>query len=145
MPRNFKMVGFTLIELMIVIAIVGILAAAAVPTYQGYTRKAAFSELISAAAPYTTAIATCVTSKDVTDFSGCLANDAGGIPASITTQNISSIIVGGDANAVTITVTPSDTNKKLKPDDVYILTGNVDTNGIISWTPSGAGYNKYMG
>ena len=48
--------GFTLIELMIVVAIIGILAAIALPAYQTYTNKAKFSEVVSATAAVKTAV-----------------------------------------------------------------------------------------
>ena len=51
--------GFTLIELMIVIAIIGILAAIAIPAYQNYVKKAAYSEVISAMTSYKTAVDVC--------------------------------------------------------------------------------------
>jgi type IV pilus assembly protein PilA len=48
--------GFTLIELMIVVAIIGILAAVALPAYQDYTKRAKLSELILAASSCRTSI-----------------------------------------------------------------------------------------
>ncbi|UYB71355.1 prepilin-type N-terminal cleavage/methylation domain-containing protein [Aeromonas veronii] len=55
-----KQSGFTLIELMIVVAIVAILAAVALPAYQTYTQRAKFAEVIAAVGPAKTAIEVCV-------------------------------------------------------------------------------------
>ncbi|WP_275056046.1 pilin [Aeromonas allosaccharophila] len=73
-----KQSGFTLIELMIVVAIVAILAAIALPAYQNYTKKARFTEVISATGALKTAVELCFADKN--DLAVCDAG-AEGIPA----------------------------------------------------------------
>lgn len=61
--------GFTLIELMIVVAIIGILAAVALPAYQTYTAKSKFAEVVNATAALKTAVELCALDKNA--VTGC--------------------------------------------------------------------------
>ncbi|MES2208465.1 MAG: prepilin-type N-terminal cleavage/methylation domain-containing protein [Pseudomonadota bacterium] len=127
--------GFTLIELMIVVAIIGILAAIAIPQYTQYTRKARFSEIVSAASPFKTAVEVCMQDLNVTSGapSAC-GNGSNGVPAAPTAAvGLVSTVVVSAAGA--ITVTPVAT-QGLVATDTYVLTPNA-SNGAVTWTKSG--------
>jgi len=128
--------GFTLIELLIVVAIIGILAAIAVPSYQSYTKKAKFSEIVSAAAPLKLAVEECVIQQALPAgaVSGCTPG-SNGVPA--TTSNIytasglvsaKSIAAGGTGVVSVTAVTGNGLNG-----EIYAITPTVSNAGNATW------------
>ncbi|MBN8430836.1 prepilin-type N-terminal cleavage/methylation domain-containing protein [Microbulbifer salipaludis] len=96
-----KQQGFTLIELMIVVAIIGILAAVALPAYQDYTKRAKMSEVILAGSACRTTITEVVQSAVGTTLPA--ANEWGCETSGATTKYVSQIATDA-AGKVTITV-----------------------------------------
>lgn len=86
--------GFTLIELMIVVAIIGILAAVAIPAYSDYTAKAKASNALSAVSPIKTAVAMCA--QEAGDVAKCNNTDTpGSIPTFTATKEVTALTVSG--------------------------------------------------
>ena len=141
--------GFTLIELMIVVAIIGILAAVALPAYQDYTLRAKMAEVIGFAAAAKTSVSECLMSA--ADETVCNSNAEVGLDSTataITSTYVESVTVGGGAAAaapVTITVAIQGTGNTTLDGATAIMTGTKTANGV-NWTcaPSTNTINKYF-
>lgn len=140
MKHTFKkaQAGFTLIELMIVVAIIGILAAVAIPNYQTYTKKAKFTEVVNATAPFKSSIDLCYQEQN-NSLTPCTPG-SNGVPSNITTSSgkVASVSVAADGTAV-ITATAVSTGGL--SGETFILTPSVGATGgsaSLTWAKSGS-------
>ena len=94
--------GFALIELMVVIAIIGILSAIALPAYQNYLRKAAYAEVLAAIEPFKSGVTECYQVQ--ASLAGCTAGN-GAIPADFSGKQAGALngvtTSGGAVTAIT--------------------------------------------
>ncbi|OFZ67454.1 MAG: hypothetical protein A2V79_06200 [Betaproteobacteria bacterium RBG_16_56_24] len=97
--------GFTLIELMIVVAIIGILAAVAIPAYQDYTVKSKLQELTSLATPALTAVGVACSEANLYPSGASLTHGGIGISsAGSITGKYTASVTAASSSATTATV-----------------------------------------
>jgi len=132
--------GFTLIELMIVVAIIGILAAVAIPAYSDYTKKAKFTEVVQATQAVKAAVEVCA--SDLNTLTGC-TQGSNGIPATIGASGGG--VVAGKYVAYVTTADGVITAQAIAALDgstagtgaTYVLTPTYSTTAGVKWATSG--------
>ncbi|MFM8453878.1 MAG: pilin [Gammaproteobacteria bacterium] len=134
--------GFSLIELMIVIAIIGILAAIGVPAYQDYLVRARVSEAMGAASTLKSAVSEYIIVKS-SNTAVYPSTDAQAGTGNLASTMITSTSVSGQGN-ITIVLNPTATGMPGGSSLSLILTPNYSTTtGAVNWVCTASGNTKY--
>ena len=130
--------GFTLIELMIVIAIVGILAAVALPAYQDYTVRAKLAEALARGSEAKTSVTEFFAAKGRMPVAASIAEvfstEAAGI-----VDNVDFVRTDNSNGEILITISPSDVTALTAMTNVIGFSGHATTSGVVEWTCGKAG------
>jgi type IV pilus assembly protein PilA len=130
--------GFTLVELLIVMCIAGVLIAIAVPSYQTYLRRAHYTELVEAAAPFKLGVHECYAITG--DLSSCHSGK-NGIPVDILETAEQSLIASiTTSGSGVISVTPKE-RFGIHPEDQFILIPDASHNQLV-WRTAGKGVSN---
>lgn len=129
--------GFTLIELMIVVAVIGVLTAVALPAYQNYFKKAAYSEILASMATFKTAVTDCYNTSG--GLTGCNAN-SNGIPSAV--ANLTSGVLNSlSVTNGTVSATPN-AIKGLLSTEACTLQPTSTADGRLTWAYRGPCLNN---